>query len=98
MDDNLDLTCDWYDASCGFRYLAGEIETSLISLLYSMFDSLASVFESISPPSFATNIQTMQLPDFFLYLTDILQVYNGLLIVMSAYLIRFLIRRIPFIG
>jgi hypothetical protein len=96
--ENQELSCDWYDASCGFEYLANEIEVSLVSIFYSIMDTLASIFESIPVPSFATNINTLQLPEFFLYLTDILQVYNGLQIVMGAYLIRFIIRRIPFIG
>jgi hypothetical protein len=96
--ENDELSCDWYDASCGFEYLANEIEVSLISIFYSVMDTLASIFESIPVPSFATDINSMQLPSFFLYLTDIMQVYTGLQIVMSAYLIRFLIRRTPIIG
>jgi hypothetical protein len=96
--ENDNLSCSWYDASCGFEYLANEIDVAMISFFYNIMDTLAAIFESIPVPSFATNIDTMQLPDFFLYLTDIMQVYSGLQIVMGAYLIRFLIRRIPFIG
>jgi len=90
--------CSWYDYTCGFEYLVNEIEVIILGFFYDLMSALASLFESIPVPDFVSQIPTYQLPEFFLYLTDILQVYEGCQIVMGAYLIRFIIRRIPFIG
>jgi len=90
--------CSWYDYSCGFEYLVNEIEMLILGFFIDLMDGLAALFELIPVPEFVTKIPTYQLSDFFLYLTDILQVYEGCQIVMGAYLVRFLIRRIPFIG
>jgi hypothetical protein len=90
--------CSWYDYSCGFEYLANEIKMSILGFFVNLLDGLAALFEMIPVPDFVTKIPTYQLPEFFLYLTDIMQVYEGCQIVMGAYLVRFLIRRLPFIG
>jgi len=90
--------CDWFDYTCGAQYLANEIELKILGLFMKLLNGLATLFESIPVPDFVAKIPTYQLPEFFLYLTDILQVYEGCQIVMGAYLIRFIIRRLPFIG
>jgi len=90
--------CDWYDYTCGVEYLANEIEVIILGFFINLLNGLATLFESIPVPDFVSQIPTYQLPEFFLYLTDILQVYEGCQIVKGAYLIRFIIRRLPFIG
>lgn len=98
VTETVTLQCEWYDPSCAFTYLSSQISYLLLNILDSFFSGVASVFELISLPSFVSDFSSYQLPSFFLYITDVFQIYEGLLIVMSAYSIRFLIRRIPFFG
>lgn len=93
-----DKICDWYDYSCGFEYLTDEIKTVLISAFDSVLSAFAGIFESIPVPDFVAKIPTYDMPPYFLYMADIFQIYNGIQIVMAGYLIRFIIRRLPFIG
>jgi hypothetical protein len=94
----MENSCKWYDPSCGIDYLIDQIQYVFLMMFESILSGLASVLELIPVPDFVSQIPTMQLPEYFLYIADIFQLYAGIQIVMSCYLIRFLIRRLPFIG
>lgn len=69
--------------------------------LFSLFmDALASFFEAIPVPAFITNAGNFfqGIPDSFLYFVNMFAVGEGIAMVIAAYILRFLIRRIPFIG
>lgn len=61
---------------------------------------LASLIEAIPVPDFIQNIPALfsQIGAYVWYFLDPFQIGTGLSIILSAYVLRFLIRRIPFIG
>ena len=65
-----------------------------------MLDALASALESIPVPSFMNDLQGYAngIPADVIYYVKPFDLGTGIAIIGSAYLIRFLIRRIPFVG
>lgn len=69
--------------------------------LWELFlDGLASVIEAIPAPDFITNAGGMfaAIPSSVMFFAEPLQLGTGLGIVTTAYVLRFLIRRIPVVG
>jgi ABC-type proline/glycine betaine transport system permease subunit len=66
----------------------------------SIMDALASVLESIPAPSFMSQAQSFfnGIPSTIVYFFQFFAVAEGLAMIISAITLRFLIRRIPFIG
>lgn len=58
---------------------------------------LASLFESIPVPSFL-EMGNLNLPSSVIFFTDLFVLPLGASIIVSAYTLRFIIRRLPFIG
>lgn len=65
-----------------------------------VLDGVAAVLEAIPVPSWLSSAGSVfdAIPDGVLYFAQALQLPAGLSMVISAYVIRFLIRRIPIIG
>lgn len=62
-------------------------------------DGLATVLEAIPVPDWLEGVDPFAgIPDGVVYFADALAFEQGLAIIFSAYGIRFLIRRLPFIG
>lgn len=65
-----------------------------------LLDALMAVIDSIPPPDFIQNIPNIvsQIPPSVWYWVDPFNIPAGMGIIIGAYIIRFIIRRIPFIG
>lgn len=65
-----------------------------------IMDALASFFEAIPVPGFITSAGNyfQGIPDSFLYFINMFAVGEGIAMVIAAYILRFVIRRLPFIG
>lgn len=65
-----------------------------------LLDSFAWIIENIPVPDFFTSMAGAfaNTPLGVVYFLDIFLINEGLAIVLAAYLLRFIIRRIPFIG
>jgi type III secretory pathway component EscT len=65
-----------------------------------LLDALASLFESIPVPDFVTQAASAlsSIGGNVLFFAEKFAVPEGVAMVLSAYVLRFLIRRIPFIG
>ena len=65
-----------------------------------IMDALASVLESIPAPSFVTNAGSYfgNIPGTIVYFFDFFAIAEGIAMITSALILRFLLRRIPFIG
>jgi hypothetical protein len=63
-------------------------------------DSLASLIERIPVPDFViqAKLNFSNLPTDMLYYMDVLQIPLGMSFIISALLLRFILRRIPIIG
>lgn len=94
----MNKTCDWYDVPCGIEFLIYELGQLFLMLFHTLMMGLVSLFESIPRPGFFDTLATIQLPPDFYYFSELFQLGPGVQIVMSAYTIRFLIRRLPFVG
>lgn len=91
-----DQSCDFYDIPChANNLLQGFLE--LISRIYqSLIDSIIDLIELIPVPDFLSTQFTF--PSEISYWLNIAEFSTGITIIVSAYLIRFIIRRIPIIG
>ncbi len=65
-----------------------------------LMNALASALENISVPSWMASAQDSlnAVPSGVIWFANMLQIPSGIAIVLSALLIRFIIRRIPLIG
>lgn len=63
-------------------------------------DALASVIEAIPVPSFMENLGSLfsGMPEGVAYFVGAMALGQGVAIILAAYVIRFVIRRIPLIG
>jgi hypothetical protein len=95
MNEN---TCAWYDPTCAISGLVEDLRLLFVSLWNSILSGLATLFESISPPSFLANLTTIDIPPSVSWAVDIFQIDFGIGVIVSAYTLRFIIRRIPGIG
>ncbi len=78
--------------------LLEKIQYFLVWCLHETFEGIANLFDAIPVPDFLINAHNFTLTDDILFYTSLFQVPAGLAIIVSAYVIRFLIRRIPFFG
>lgn len=65
-----------------------------------VLDGLAAVIEAIPVPTWLANIGDVfdAIPDGVIYFAQALQLPAGLSMILGAYVLRFLIRRLPVVG
>ena len=82
----------------GFVLRTIVIKFIVFSALFLVVSEFVPVVSSLLPGSTDLVALVNQLPDSALYLMDLFSVFIGIKVVVSAYLTRFFIRRIPVIG
>ncbi len=82
----------------GIVFFFEEIAIFLINLWNDFLASFASVIEAIPVPDFLLNMTTFSIPDSVMFYVSGFQIPSGIAIIVSAYTVRFFIRRIPVIG
>ena len=92
------MECSFYDVPCWAGWLTDEIYLLLVDLYASVLGGVVLMLSAIPAPSFLTSLGSLSIPSSVLFFADVFEVNYGLGIVVSAYTIRFLIRRIPVIG
>lgn len=92
------MSCKMYDLFCIFDWLIGEISSSFRYIFQSIMNGVVSVFNAIPVPDALSVSNTYVLPESVVYWMDMLNISYGIVALVSAYSVRFLIRRIPFIG
>jgi hypothetical protein len=91
-----DWLTDWLDA--GFAWLI-ELLLWVPQKLYGLLlDGLATVVEGIPAPSWASGISFAGVHNSIAYFGGPFHIDTGLTVVVSATLLRFLIRRLPVVG
>lgn len=91
-------SCDLLDLSCHMTGIS-DFFTSLGLWFYeSIVFGLASLLESIPLPDFLTQMSSYTLPDVVAWAAAPFMLSYGVGIIGSAYTLRFIIRRLPFIG
>lgn len=97
MDEN-ENSCDWYDVACGAKWWVDEIKALALWFYDQLLQGFLSLINVIPVPEFMANPANFTLPGDVLYWTSLFKVGWGLSVVVSAYLARFILRRIPLIG
>ena len=90
--------CEWYDPSCSLAWLRDELQLFFVWIWDSVLSGLAAVFEAIPVPDFMLNLDSYSIPSGVAWAVEPFQVPLGLGIIVSAYVARFVLRRIPLIG
>lgn len=96
--NEITASCDFYDIPCFMPHILEGLKKAAISFLDLLLGGLASFFESISAPEFLTNIDSYSIPPEVSWAASAFQLDVGAGIIVSAYIARFILRRIPFIG
>lgn len=89
--------CKSYDIFCWLGWLVDEIKLVFVGLYASILDSLTNLFSAIPTPDFLLGV-VPSLPQSVVFFANLFMVHYGMGIVVSAYLLRFLVRRLPIIG
>tara|TARA_A100001391_G_scaffold68654_1_gene43891 strand:+ start:4748 stop:5038 length:291 start_codon:yes stop_codon:yes gene_type:complete len=90
--------CAFYDVGCWTGHFVDGVNDFVLWLLEMLLGSVISVIEAIPVPGWLDQAASVSLPDSMLWLSGILQLPFGMTVFVSAYTLRFLIRRIPLIG
>jgi hypothetical protein len=90
------MNCEIYDISCWFGVIQEEVKLFFLWLLDNILQALATIFDAIPAPEFAAN--TITIPSNVAYFADPFNIPLGVSMIVTAYIARFLLRRIPFIG
>lgn len=81
-------------------WLLGLVTWALLQILKLLYEGLSVVINAIPVPSWLSGAGSVfaSIPSGVAFFTASLHIVDGIAIVLSAYGLRFLIRRIPFIG
>ncbi|AUD60365.1 hypothetical protein AYJ58_13155 [Shewanella sp. Pdp11] len=93
-----ELECGITDFGCIATWLQNEYVAYVLWLYDWLFSGIAFVLESIPVPDFMLNVGTFQIPSGVAWAASMFQLDYGLVIIVSSYTARFLLRRIPFVG
>jgi len=91
-------TCLWYNPSCWLDSLILSLQQLAITIWDAILSGLASLIELIPAPDFLTNTGTIAIPESIAWAASAFQLDYGLTVIVSAYTLRFILRRIPGIG
>ena len=91
-------SCQWYDPSCALGWLRDELQAFALWIWEAILSGAASVLEAIPVPEFMLNVGSHTIPAGVSWAASAFQLDVGLGIIVSAYIARFILRRIPIIG
>lgn len=86
------------NALLGFIFRTVVIKACVIFAIFFVIESFAPVMKSLLPQTLGINELFSQLPESFYYYFNLFMIADGIKLVLSAMLSRFIIRRIPLIG
>lgn len=90
--------CKWYEVGCHMAWLRDELHAFALWCYDSILNGLAVTVEAIPVPDFLLGVTTQALPSGVAFFVNALELPVGLSIIVSAYIARFILRRIPLIG
>jgi len=89
--------CKYYDVFCWLEWLTNELRLVLIGLYTSILESITDLLSAIPAPDFLIH-NMPSLPPSIIFWANFFMLHYGLGLVVSAYMLRFLVRRLPIIG
>jgi hypothetical protein len=90
MSTPIPPTCSFYDVPCNASWVVWIWQTVLNGATF--------LFEMIPIPDFLLNIQPVTIPSSVGFFLGPFAIEYGIGIIVSAYIARFLVRRIPVVG
>lgn len=92
-------SCSFTDIGCHFSWIKGQMEAFGVWLIDSVLSSIASVFESIDAPDFLSNAASVApISSTVSWAAQPFNLEFGMGIIVTAYIARFILKRIPGIG
>ena len=79
-------------------WLAEEIKQIVLSMLNLLADGFLYLIQRIPAPDFLQDMPSYTIPPEMSYFLQPMEITYGMTVVTSAYILRFTIRRLPFIG
>lgn len=90
--------CVFYNPSCTIDWWKQELKDFYLWAYDNFMGGLASLVESIGAPDFLLNMQAVAMSPTVSWFLQYFEIPYGLTVIASAYVARFILRRIPFIG
>lgn len=90
--------CGITDLACQLTWMQDEVKGFFVWISEQVFTGLVAVLNAIPMPAWTQNAGAIALPSSVLWAANAFELHYAAVVVASAYGIRFLIRRIPFIG
>ncbi|PCI36855.1 MAG: hypothetical protein COB50_04235 [Thiotrichales bacterium] len=82
----------------GITWFFDELLIIISNIWNAFLSSFAFIIESIPVPSFLLNLTPFVIPESISFFAQAFQIQFGISIVVSAYTLRFFIRRLPIVG
>lgn len=92
------IPAHWYDIGGWIAWLLDEFKLLFQWVLEQIFSLGVALLSAIPVPDWMASMGTLQIPSSVAWFAQAFQLQAGAGIIASAYLIRFIIRRIPFFG
>lgn len=91
-------SCDVYDLSCHMRGISDFFSSFFQWVFEKILGAFASVIELIPVPEFFNSFSSAKLPSVVLWAAEPFMLSYGVGIISTAYIVRFVIRRLPIVG
>lgn len=98
VTEEVEISCDWYDVPCQADWLSQSVSSWFDELYEKFMLNFAKFVDTIPLPDFLVDLEPLVLPPEISYFVEPFQVEYGIGIIVSAYIARFILRRIPIIG
>lgn len=93
-----DNTCDLTNLACQWSWIVDEAKSLFVWFSEQIFNGVVAVLHAIPVPSWASNVGSLSLPSEVAWAASAFELPYAGTVIASAYAIRFVIRRLPFIG
>lgn len=90
--------CEYYDLVCWLVWLRDEVKYMFLYIYDALLSGFAKLIEIIPVPDFMANFQSFSMPPGVAYFADAFEIPSGIAIIVSAYIARFILRRLPVVG
>lgn len=91
-------SCEIYDVVCFGGWLKDEFKSFFLYVYDSILSGLARLVELIPVPDFLANMHSFVMTSWVSWFIEPFEISYGLSAIVSAYIARFILRRIPGIG
>lgn len=98
MANPIPQTCAFYDLPCGANWLKTQLEALGDWYVQTWIDLGTALVNVIPVPDFLVNLQPVTIPSSVSFFIAPFNLEYGIGIIVSAYIARFILRRIPIIG